>query len=337
MASNCNPALQGHTTLFPCSTNVCVPYYGAEYFKLKAALSCSKKHSHFPISTVTQDVNPASDKYIKMISNSLTFTDDVIENRCLHMMPYNEKYFHGVFEPGQLVTSHKQKKDHGRHKTTRLVGHHLPHSHRTYVKPNQLTTLTKPSKTKDNHLHGSAQLFSKSIEKTNNSECISTLDSSTLFMTEIDPVGTFPKINIDTEQKIDANNFSEKNIAKSKNLKREITMPTAPMNQNVSLSIDTPEGIVPDNSEERQNNLKFQKRDWDDHLLSKLSHLTANWIVHTCTPADDQKEKLADVLTSWYGHTKHTDLVREEISDAEEEDKQKDQKHKKKWKKNNSS
>ncbi|BFZ01675.1 hypothetical protein BsWGS_04714 [Bradybaena similaris] len=338
MASNCNSALQRHTTLFPCSANVHEPYYGAEYLQLKAALSCSKMYSRFPISTVSQDINPASDKYIKMISSNLTFTDDVIENRCLHMMPYNEKYFHGIFKPGQLVTSQKQKKDHGRHKTRTLDGHHLPHNHRTFVKPNELATLSKPGKSKDHHLDRSAQLFSKSTEKTNNSECISTLDSSTLFMTEIDPIGIFPKINNDTEPKIDANKVSEKNIAKSKHLKREMTTQTAPMNQNVSLSIDAPElSIVPDYSEKRQNNLKLQKRDWDDHLLSKLSHLTANWIVHTCTPADDQKEKLADVLTSWYGHTKHTDLVRDEISDAEEEDKQKDKKHKKKWKKNNSS
>ncbi|CAG5119682.1 unnamed protein product [Candidula unifasciata] len=336
MASNLNADLQRHTGLFPCSANVHIPYYEAENFRVKAALGSSKVPSHFLLSTVTQDVKPASEKYIKMISNNLTFTEDVIENRCLHMMPYSEKYFQGIFEPGKLISSRMQTKRQSRYKTRNQHENCVPHYQSTVIKPYQVTPLKKMVKSQENQLHRPVQVASKSIEEAKNSQYVLPLDSSsTLFMTEIGSMGTFPKINNDSVQTIYANNLAEKSTVKSSNVRNETYEQIAPMSQNVKASIEEPKlSILPDISEERQNNLKLQKRDWDDHLLSKLSQLTANWIVHACTPEDGQKEKLANELTSWYGHSRHTDLVTEEINDTEEDDQHRDQKHKKEWKKN---
>ena len=49
------------------------------------------------------------------------------------------------------------------------------------------------------------------------------------------------------------------------------------------------------------------------------------------------KDKLSDLLESWYGRPVHTDLVREQASDEEEEEKAKEIKPVKKWKKTEAS
>merc|ERR1711913_181036 len=89
--------------LFPCAAGVQMPQIGAEDSKAKVELNQRATPTILPMTIISQDVNPASERYVQMVSNGLTFSQDVVADRCLHMMPYDTRYFNGVFEPGEIV------------------------------------------------------------------------------------------------------------------------------------------------------------------------------------------------------------------------------------------
>ena len=46
---------------------------------------------------------PVEDRYIKKISADLRFSEEVVKEKCFHMLPYDEKYFWEALDIGDLI------------------------------------------------------------------------------------------------------------------------------------------------------------------------------------------------------------------------------------------
>ena len=328
---NRTDTIMDRALLFPCAAGVQVPQIGAEDSKVKVVLNRKETLSVLPMTIVSQDVRPADNRYVKMVSSDLSFAQDVVEDRCLHMMPYDDKYFSGVFEPGELLPVPRRSSSvMGRHNKRGVDHRHMPCMLKKIVKPAPLTPLRKQVKEKALELHKEALSFKKKTANDNSDQV------PAFFLTEL----------LSKEQK---GQPKLKPIPESRESKVSQGSKTSRLDESIA-SRSGKDGITIKNADEKSRDslgslstrdsiIAFAKKnDWDDHLMSRLSKLTANWIVHEKLPEDsEQKEKLSGVLESWYGHPTHTDLVREQASDEEEEENAKDQKPKSKWKKKESS
>ncbi|XP_059168753.1 HEAT repeat-containing protein 4-like [Physella acuta] len=283
----------GFNMLFPCATGIQAPQNKRNDSSLKSILGKQQLVSMHPMTIIQQDINPVSKRYVKMISEDLSFSEDVVAGRCLHSMPYNPKYFEDIFKPGELIMKMKRERSISEKYASQKTDISLNVNKK--VKPLCLPPLDANVKGKATQLHQQALVSHKKTQKQK-------LETNNIFMTECptnDAPTTNPKLKTYTLKKTD------KGIS----------------------SVNSEEA-----NEEKFNlaNNQTEKNDWDEFLMSKLSQLTANWIAHECTPEDQQKGKLTGVLKSWYGAPTHTDLVREDCSDGEEDEK-KTQVVKTKW------
>ncbi|XP_005089099.1 HEAT repeat-containing protein 4 isoform X2 [Aplysia californica] len=347
MASKLNSTLSERTMLFPCAAGVQVPQIGAEDSKVKVMLNQRSTPSILPMTIVSQDVNPASERYVQMVSSGLSFSQDVVEDRCLHMMPYDTKYFSGVFEPGELLPPPRRSSSvMGRHNKRGVDARHMPCYLKKIAKPAPLTPLRKQVKEKALQLHKEA-LSSKQKDISRDSFDGSTSPSS-FFMTEVssqEQAAQRPKLKPIPESresklsKVTLGSKQGETVKADKTIKQDDTVSRlgTAVSFRVTDEIKSRASGASIGTRDTSELSQIPKNDWDDHLMSRLSKLTANWIVHEKLPADGQKEKLAHVLESWYGPPTHTDLVREQASDGEEDEKAKEQKPKSKWKKKEAS
>ena len=273
---------------------------------------------------------------------------DVVEDRCLHMMPYDDKYFSGVFEPGSLVpVPAKAKNVMGRMNKIGTDNRHMPSFLKKIAKPPPLTPLRKQVKEKAVELHKAA-LVAKQQEQQNGSKNAGKnagAESSSFFITELvnakEQKGKVTLKPIPETKELPATAASTSKLNVSTSTSREQTQSRLDTAISGRKTADTKSEVSGQTSSSKQlGDSEAHKNDWDDHLMSRLSKLTANWIVHEkLTEPDTQKEKLTARLESWYGKPTHTDLVREQASDEEEdeEEKKKEQKPKRKWKKKEAS
>ncbi|GFN92089.1 heat repeat-containing protein 4 [Plakobranchus ocellatus] len=348
MASIFNDTLTGRTMLFPCAAGVQMPQIGANDTKIKVTNGRSPTPSMLlPMTIVPQDANPVNSRYVKMVSNGMSFAQEVVEDRCLHMMPFSEKYFEEVFNPGAFVPAPK--------KTTQIIGRHdkrgtdirhMPCYLKKIAKPLPLTPLRKQVKEKAHELHKQALLDAQLKKEPKKGKDPLSQSASSFFLTETVSESTLPSQLKPIPEGQDG--LSKKEETK---MKKEVKLETSlkPERRDVNKSGNSTFLSIPKSDQgpvsristitetDEHGETKEKRGDWDDHLMSRLSQLTANWIVHERTPGDKQKTKLSQVLGSWYGAPTHTDLVREEMSDGEEEEKEKDKKPKKKWKKKEAS
>ncbi|CAL1546069.1 unnamed protein product [Lymnaea stagnalis] len=326
MASNL-PIRASWGMLFPCATGVQMPHIGgAEDAKIKAFLGKNQMGNQLPMTIINQDKNPVCRKYVKMISSDISFTDDVIEDRCLHMMPYNQKYFENVFNPTKIIGKRKL----GKRSKSSLDIPLAPRALKEKTNPQTLAPLQKNVKEKAIQLHQQALTFSPNYKKSKNTDNDTLKNAAQFFLTETTDEGVHkaPKLKP----------LEQPRSSKTKDNTREIHLQACADNipvirQKPTMSAETTEfkKDLVELDGKSTHNQEEANHDWDDYLLSGLSQLTANWIVHECMPPDKQKEKLTGLLESWYGPPTHTDLVREELSDSEES--KEIEKPKKKWEK----
>ena len=332
--------------LFPCAAGVQMPQIGADDTKIKTNHgSCPTPSMLLPMTIIPQDMNPVSSRYVKMVSNGISFAEDVVEDRCLHMMPFNDKYFEQVFSPGALVPQPKKTTQKvGRHNKRGEDVRHMPCYLKKIAKPLPLTPLRKQVKEKARELHKQALLSAQ--QKKKSGEAIETSQSlSSFFLTESGSESAVPLTLRPIPETQGVPEKSNLKIKKENGLGLNINQGFQEVNKSVDSTIITAtksdQGLgskvstIVECNENREE--KSKRGDWDDHLMSRLSQLTANWIVHERTPGEKQKAKLSQVLGCWYGAPTHTDLVREEMSDGEEADKEKDKKPRRKWKKKEAS
>ena len=68
-----------------------------------------------------------STDYIKQISSDLYFGEDVVRDRCFHMLPYDKKYFKEALDISGIVSPRQKTRDvMGRHNNRVADSKHLP-------------------------------------------------------------------------------------------------------------------------------------------------------------------------------------------------------------------
>ena len=110
--------------LFPCANRVHVPHVGADKTSFR-----TRKSVHLPQSNLKHGMMApgVSKQYLKQISSDLSFSEDVVKDRCFHLLPYDEKYFREALDISDIVTSHpKTKEIMGRHNNRASDTKHLP-------------------------------------------------------------------------------------------------------------------------------------------------------------------------------------------------------------------
>lgn len=84
--------------LFPCAAKVKIPQLGSEETNFELKLS----HKPAPSSVIFksfQAPEPVQRSYLKRISADLSFSEDVVHDRCFHMVPYDRKYLFQALDP----------------------------------------------------------------------------------------------------------------------------------------------------------------------------------------------------------------------------------------------
>lgn len=86
------------SALFPCAAKVKIPQLGSEETNFELKLS----HKPAPSSVIFksfQAPEPVQRSYLKRISADLSFSEDVVHDRCFHMVPYDRKYLFQALDP----------------------------------------------------------------------------------------------------------------------------------------------------------------------------------------------------------------------------------------------
>ncbi|XP_064600899.1 HEAT repeat-containing protein 4-like [Liolophura sinensis] len=110
-------------TLFPCGSKVNVPQMGSD-----EGLNLVKPKTLPPfLNTLGNKSGPVSRNYIKKISTDIVFSEDVVRDRCFHMLPYDEKYFYEALDLSTLISvPNKSHIPLSRHNSRLPLSRHMP-------------------------------------------------------------------------------------------------------------------------------------------------------------------------------------------------------------------
>ena len=92
--------------MFPCASRVTMPQVGNDERALMLHTPRPPSTESTKIAVQTKPTLAAatvSKDYIKKISADITFSDEVIEDRCRHLMPYSDKYFYDALDISDIV------------------------------------------------------------------------------------------------------------------------------------------------------------------------------------------------------------------------------------------
>ena len=94
--------------LFPCAARVHVPHVGADSASSKVRKSLNVTR---PDGKTGPNVPGVSKRYISQISSDLSFSEDVVRDRCFHLLPYDEKYFREALDISHIVPPRPKAKE----------------------------------------------------------------------------------------------------------------------------------------------------------------------------------------------------------------------------------
>lgn len=302
--------------LFPCAAKVKIPQLGSEETNFELKLS----HKPAPSSVIFksfQAPEPVQRSYLKRISADLSFSEDVVHDRCFHMVPYDRKYLFQALDPYDIVSPPPHAKiPPGRHDARGMDQRHMPcHLTKSY-KP-QLKPLKRKIMERAREMH-------KAVVTQDTDTDVSSVDS--FFMTEVSGASSdIPKTE-DVQQVVPK---EKKHVKSTKGVKKRSPRKTA-SNQS---SIDT-------ERETQQAWERFCKEtyDWDAYTLSRVSSHMAKWVVLEKMPEGEERDRLKKLVEAWYGRQDSSDLLLESLGELKKEEtvdkKEKDEKKpQKKWKK----
>ena len=86
---------------YPCGNKVHLPHVGSDMTDYKV-----KKVSppRFPTKQGSRTtLGPVGKDFVKNIAD-LDFSEDVVRDRCFHMLPYSDKYFHEALDTSDIIT-----------------------------------------------------------------------------------------------------------------------------------------------------------------------------------------------------------------------------------------
>ncbi|KAK6177944.1 hypothetical protein SNE40_012803 [Patella caerulea] len=296
---------------FPCAARVKMPQIGSEDSDVIISKSKIDQSSSLSVQrAISFDMSgknycPVEKTYINQISGDLAFSEDVVRDRCFHMLPYDDKYFWEAIDASQLIPiPPKRNIIVGRHNASGTDRRHMPC---IPGKQKKLKPLKKKVMHKALKMHEDAVLRGKIERETSNLSSeegeVGTEESEGqgFFMTEIDGQKPASKKKAEIKPKTDSK---------------------------VKIETESVETIESESSKEK-------KHDWGAYLMSVISPMTANWIVHQKMTCKEGREDLSKLLEEWYGKPPHTDLIRDDGSETEFNVKNEEstKQPKKKWKK----
>lgn len=141
--------------LYPCGNGVNMPQVGADTTKLKPR----KLRTSFPPPAQRKTSSSSLDRgYVKKISADLSFSEDVVRERCYHLLPYSDKYLYEALDASDIIpTPPKSKLLVGRHNARGTDRRHMPcHIEKTVahrLKPIKRRILLKSAEMKQQDLN----------------------------------------------------------------------------------------------------------------------------------------------------------------------------------------
>lgn len=317
--------------LFSVAARVKVPQLGAEDTQLSIQLPPKKPAQTSIVFRSFSQPEPVDKKYLKKISSDLQFGEDVVKDRCFHMLPYDQKYLYDVLSlDGIVQPPGKTKIPPGRHDARGSDVRHMPCNLTKSTKSN-LKPLKRKIMERAKQMHEDALQKAAIDEEKRKSEVIPEEEDeeeeikASFFLTEPQlpppqpssvrykpPVPHWelgkPKEDIQSEEK------SESTPSHTKVKPKSVTSKTKTL------------PIV-----EKKDNL-----DWDAYVLSKLDKNVATRLVHERTNDPDTKDRLAKLLANNYGKPDLNNFFLDESDAFDSHDLAKTEvetKPKKKWKK----
>lgn len=303
--------------LFPCAAKVKIPQLGSEETNFELKLS----HKPAPSSVIFksfQAPEPVQRSYLKRISADLSFSEDVVHDRCFHMVPYDRKYLFQALDPYDIVSPPPHAKiPPGRHDARGMDQRHMPcHLTKSY-KP-QLKPLRRKIMERAREMHKAAVTQDTETD-------VSSMDS--FFMTEVS--GASPDIAKTEDVKQAAVPKEKKQVKSIKGVKKRSPRKTASNQSSIDSERET---------QQAWETFCKENYDWDAYTLSRVSSHMAKWVVLEKMPEGEERDRLKKLVEAWYGRQDSSDLLLESLGELKKEEsvdkKEKDEKKpQKKWKK----
>ncbi|XP_062602702.1 HEAT repeat-containing protein 4-like [Saccostrea cucullata] len=304
--------------LFPCAAKVKVPQLGSEEtdFELKLA---SKPAPTSVIFKSFQAPEPVQRSYLKRISADLRFSEDVVEDRCFHMVPYDTKYLFQALDPYDIVSPPPHAKiPPGRHDARGMDQRHMPcHLTKSY-KPH-----LKPLKRK---IMERAREMHKSVIAQSQDTATEVSSEESFFLTEVSgqkPVSAPPHVQ-------DVKKSVPKEKKKAEEIKPKKRSPRKSASDKSTLDTEQ-------EAKEAWEKFCRENYDWDAYTLSKVSSHMSKWVVLEKMPDGPDRDRLKKLVEAWYGKQDSSDLLLESLGELKKEEpaevKKDAEKPKKKWKK----
>ena len=111
--NNTNSAdLRANNGMFACGSRVKVPQFGDDERTVEFTLQAPRREKTDPLlNKPKSSPNPGVSKsYLQKISADLSFSDDVVEDRCMSMTNYSDKYFRKALDTSDIITPRPKAK-----------------------------------------------------------------------------------------------------------------------------------------------------------------------------------------------------------------------------------
>lgn len=326
--------------LFSCAARVKIPQLGAEDSQLSLQLPPKKPAQTSIVFRSFSHPEPVDRRYLKKISSDLHFGEDVVKDRCFHMLPYDEKYlFEALSLDGIVEAPEKAKIPPGRHDSRGTDNRHMPcnltKSTKSHLKPLKRKIMEKAKQMHDDAIQKAAIDEEKRKAEAIPEEEEEIEVKQSFFITE-------PQLQPPQPSSVryipPAPHWELPKKKEARPDKKEVKVQPKPKPSTKSVISRVSKGrpIAPEEKKED---------DWDAYVLSKLSKNIAQKLVHEGIADPERKERLSKLLETQYGKADLNNFFLDEndILDVHEEmekkerEKEKESKPKKKWKKKEAS
>ena len=167
--SNSATDLRGSNGMFACASRVKVPQFGDDDRSVDFTFAPPERAKTDP--SIKKPSTPAvKDSYLKRISEGISFSEDVVEERCMHMTNYSDKYFQRALDASDIITPRpKAKYTLTRHNTRGSDKRHPPCNLQKRI-PYKLKPLKRKILERANEMHKEALQKEAQIKRKDDDE-----------------------------------------------------------------------------------------------------------------------------------------------------------------------
>lgn len=324
--------------LFSCAARVKVPQLGSEDTQLDLQLPPKKATQTSIVFRSFSQPEPVDRKYLKKISSDLHFGEDVVKERCFHMLPYDEKYLYEALSlDGIVKPPERTRVPPGRHDARGTDVRHMPcnltKSTKSHLKPLKRKIMEKAKQMHEDALRKAAVDEEIRLAECGPEEEEEEPIKQSFFITESELPRPQP-CAVKYIPPVPHWETPKKAIDKSVAEKQEVQKPPV-QTKSGQKSVFKAKNVM---QEEKTDDL-----DWDAYVLSKLDKNIATRLVHERTADSASKDRLIKLLEAHYGKADLNNFFLDETDlkdiskEIELKEKEKETKPKKKWKKQEAS